>query len=33
MHARSNPKIPAEQRWDAEAQGLEHDGAYLEHVT
>ena len=29
MHARSNPKVPAEQQWDAEAQGPEHDGAYL----
>ena len=23
--------MPAEQQWDAEAQGPEHDGAYLEH--
>ena len=30
MHARSNPKVPAEQQWDTEAQGPEHHGAYLE---
>ena len=33
MHARSNLKVPAEQQWDAEAQGPEHNGAYLEQVT
>ena len=33
MHARSNPEVPAEQQWDAGAQGPEHDGAYLEQVT
>ena len=33
VHARSNPKVPAEQQWDAEAQGPEHDGAFLEQVT
>ena len=33
MHARSNPKVPAEQQWDAEARGPEHDGAYLEQRT
>ena len=29
MHGRT-PKVPAEQQWDAEAQGPEHDGAYLQ---
>ena len=33
MHARSNPEVPAEQQWDSEAQGPEHDGAYLEQAT
>ena len=33
MRARSNPKVPAELQWDAEAQGPEHDGAYFEQVT
>ena len=33
MHARSNPKVAAEQQWDAEARGPEHDGAYLEQRT
>ena len=32
-HARSNPKVPAEQQWDTEAQGPQHHGAYLEPVT
>ena len=32
MHARSNPKVPVEQQWDAEAQGPEHDGSYLEQL-
>ena len=26
MHARSNPKVTAEQQWDTEAQGPEHHG-------
>ena len=33
LHARSNPEVPAEQQWDSEAQGPEHDGAHLEQVT
>ena len=33
VHARSNPKVPAEQQWDAEAHGPEHDGAYLKPVA
>ena len=33
MHARSNPKVLVEEQWNAEAQGPEHDGAYLEQVT
>ena len=33
FHAQSNPKVPAEKQWDAEAQGPEHDGAFLEQVT
>ena len=33
VHAWSNPKVPAEQQWNVEAQGPEHDGAYLEQVT
>ena len=33
MHAGSNPKVPAKQQWDAEAQAPEHDGAYFEQVT
>ena len=33
MHARSDPKVPAEQQWEAEAKGPEHIGAYLEQAT
>ena len=33
MLARSNAIDPAVQQWDAEAQGPEHDGAYLEQET
>ena len=33
MHARSNPEVPAKQQWDSEAQGPEHNGAYLKQVT
>ena len=33
VHARSNPKVPAEPQWDTEAQGPEHHGAYLEPMT
>ena len=33
MHARSNPEVPANQQWDSEAQGSEHNGAYFEQVT
>ena len=33
MHARSNPKVPAEKQWDTEAHGPEHHGAYLEQAT
>ena len=33
MHARSDLKVPGEQQWEAEAQGPEHDGAYLEPAT
>ena len=33
MHVRSDLKVPAEQQWEADAQGSEHDGAYLEPAT
>ena len=33
MLARSIPEVPAEQQWDAKAQGPEHSRAYLEQVT
>ena len=33
MHARLNPEVPAEQQWDSEEQGPEHNGAYFEQVT
>ena len=33
IRRRSNPEVPAEQQWDAEARGPKHDGAYVEQVT
>ena len=33
MRARSDPRVPAEQQWEAEAQGPEHDGAHFEPAT